>query len=136
MRITFRLGLLAAVSATGLALPPLAHAQRHDFHGRDYRHFTPHERREWNGGAWRHQWHDGRFAWWWVLGNSWYFYPAPIYPYPTYVPPAVIVQQPPPVPAGLPPAHYWYFCDNPQGYYPYVASCGVPWRAVPATPPN
>jgi hypothetical protein len=105
-----------------------------DFHGRDFGHFAPGELRAWRGGAWQHGWHDGRYAWWWVTGGFWYFYPVPIYPYPTYVPPAVIVQQPPPVPTGLPPAQFWYFCDNPQGYYPYVAACDTPWREVPATP--
>ena len=107
-----------------------------DFHGRDFGHFGPGELHAWRGGGWRHEWHDGRFAWWWVAGGLWYFYPVPIYPYPTYVPPAIVVQQPPPVPAGLPPAQFWYFCDNPQGYYPYVASCNGPWREVPTTPPK
>ena len=134
-RDALRLTLLAAVSAMGLAVSLPAHAQR-DYHGGDYRHFSPHDRDVWRGGGWRHEWHDGRYAWWWVLGNAWYFYPAPTYPYPTYVPPAVVVQQPPPVPTGLPPAQFWYFCDNPQGYYPYVASCSVPWRQVPATTPK
>lgn len=107
-----------------------------DFHGRDFGLFSRGDLRAWRGGGWRHEWHDGRFAWWWVTGGLWYFYPEPIYPYPTYVPPAIVVQQPPPAPTGLPPAQFWYFCDNPQGYYPYVASCNGPWREVPATPPR
>ncbi len=107
----------------------------HDFHGRDYYRFSPYERRLWVGGHWIHDWHDGRFAWWWVADDFWYFYPEPVYPYPTYVPPAVIVQQPPPMPSGAPPAQYWYYCDSPSGYYPYVASCNGPWRPVPSAPP-
>lgn len=107
-----------------------------DFHGRDFGHFGRGELNTWRGGGWRHEWHDGRYAWWWVASGFWYFYPAPIYPFPTYVPPAIVVQQAPPVPTGLPPAQFWYFCDNPQGYYPYVASCDVPWREMPATPPK
>ena len=107
-----------------------------DFHGRDYAHFRPRELEVWRSGGWRHEWHDGRFAWWWVVGDGWYFYPEPIYPYPTYVPPALIAQQAPPMPTGLPPMPTWYFCDDPQGYFPYVASCMVPWRAVPAMPPR
>ena len=79
--------------------------------------------------------HHGRYGWWWLVGNFWYFYPEPIYPYPTYVPPAIVVQQAPPMPAGLPPAQNWYYCDNPKGYYPYVASCNGSWRAVAVTPP-
>lgn len=117
---------------------PEAQAQRGapDFHGRDFHHFNDHDRAIWRGGRWVHDWHDGRYGWWWLVGGFWYFYPEPIYPYPTYVPPAVVVQQPPPMPSGLPPTQSWYYCDNPQGYYPYVASCNGPWREVPATPPN
>ena len=128
----------AACLAASLALlAPGAQADpRHDFHGRDFHRFSPRERTIWLGGRWVHDWHDGRFGWWWSVGGFWYFYPQPVYPYPTYVPPAVVVQQAPPVPTGLPPSPTWYYCDNPQGYYPYVASCNGPWREVPATPPG
>jgi hypothetical protein len=148
MRGAFKLPTAAAalMAASVFAMPP-AQAQHRgptfhgpafrgfDFHGRDYGHFSPYEQRAWRGGRWVNGLHDGRFAWWWVAGGGWYFYPAPIYPYPTYVPPAIVVQQAPPVPTGLPPAQFWYFCDNPKGYYPYVAACNGPWREVPATPP-
>ena len=130
--------LVLPVAACLLAAAQAADAQpRHvpDFHGRDFGRFTSHERTIWRGGVWRQDWHAGRFGWWWVVGPSWYFYPEPIYPYPNYVPPAIVVQQPPPVPSGLPPMQSWYYCDNPQGYYPYVASCSLPWREVPAAPP-
>jgi hypothetical protein len=59
-----------------------------------------------------------------------YFYPPVVVaPPPVYVQPQpqVYVQPPPPQP-------YWYYCDNPQGYYPYVAQCPGGWRAVPPTP--
>jgi hypothetical protein len=126
----------AVAMASGLSVPPAKafrgpHAG--DFHGRDFAHFGPGELHAWRGGLWRHEWHDGRFGWWWVVGGNWYFYPVPIYPYPTYVPPAIVVEPPTPVPAGLPPAQFWYYCDNPRGYYPYVASCLGPWHAVPVT---
>jgi hypothetical protein len=125
--------MLAAGLVTGAAAPALA--QYHDYHGRDFNHFSPRDRDRWAGGRWVHDWHDGRYGWWWFTDGGWYFYPEPVYPYPTYVPPAVIVQQPPPMPQGLPPAQSWYYCDNPKGYYPYVASCGTAWREVPTTPP-
>ena len=121
----------------GFALTaPAAEAQHRapDFHGRDLGHFNHGEIATWRGGHWVHDWHDGRFAWWWVVDPFWYFYPEPIYPYPTYVPPAIVVQQAPPVPTGMPPAQYWYYCDDPQGYYPYVASCKNAWRGVPVSP--
>jgi hypothetical protein len=31
-------------------------------------------------------------------------------------------------------AAWWYYCDTAKAYYPYVATCAVPWRAVPAQP--
>jgi hypothetical protein len=128
----------AMAFAVGFSLPALADPHRddvHDFHGRDFAHFSHAERDLWTHGAWHRDWHDGRFGWWWTVGPYWYFYPEPIYPYPGYIPPAVVVQQAPPVPAGLPPVQSWYFCDNPNGYYPYVASCNTAWREVPAAPP-
>jgi hypothetical protein len=129
----------AAAFLTGFSLPALAephHDEFRDFHGRDFAHFSREERAAWIHGGWHHDWHDGRFGWWWAVGPYWYFYPEPVYPYPAYVPPAYDVQPPPPpAPAGMPPAQSWYFCDNPSGYYPYVASCSTPWREVPQTPP-
>jgi len=41
-------------------------------------------------------------------------------------PPRVYVQPAPPL---------WYYCDNPQGYYPYVQQCPSGWRPVTPTPP-
>ena len=43
-------------------------------------------------------------------------------------------KSPPPVGASGSPGAVWYYCDNPRGYYPYVQSCHVAWRAVPVTP--
>src|SRR5262245_54028112 len=33
-----------------------------------------------------------------------------------------------------PPTASWYYCDNPQGSYPYVQQCPGGWRAVAPTP--
>ena len=41
-------------------------------------------------------------------------------------PPQVYIQPAPPT---------WYYCDNPQGYYPYVQQCPGGWRPVAPTPP-
>lgn len=30
---------------------------------------------------------------------------------------------------------YWYYCDTPDGYYPYVKSCTRPWTRIPVSPP-
>lgn len=34
--------------------------------------------------------------------------------------------------------YYWYYCQNPQGYYPYVKSCPGGWmQVIPnVSPPN
>jgi hypothetical protein len=105
------------------------------WHG-DIRVFHERDFDRWRGGFWHHGFHDGRLGWWWVVTGLWFFYPAPIYPYPDpYTPPVVVVPQTtPPVAAAPPPPQYWYYCEPAKEYYPYVASCPVPWKAVPATP--
>jgi hypothetical protein len=57
------------------------------------------------------------------------YYPPPVY----YAPPPVVYAPPPPTPVA-PQAQTWYYCDNPQGYYPYVSNCSSGWRQVPARP--
>ena len=45
---------------------------------------------------------------------------------------------PPPDAAGPGPggnSGAWYYCNNPDGYYPYVKHCNSAWQAVPPTPP-
>jgi hypothetical protein len=32
-------------------------------------------------------------------------------------------------------ADYWYYCDNPTGYYPYVKECLSNWQPVSPSPP-
>jgi hypothetical protein len=103
---------------------PSFHFSHHDFG-----HFTPFEHQAWVGGSWNHAWHNGRFGWWWFAGGAWYFYDAPIYPYPSYVSDYYVDE------GENGPGQNWYYCNNPPGYYPYVRSCAMPWQAVPATPP-
>ncbi len=106
------------------------HEERWDEH-RDIRHFRDHDLRVWRGGHWIHDRHDGRFGWWWVVGGAWYFYPAPVYPYPNpYVPPVVVAA--PPRPDASP--QYWYFCRSSNAYYPYVTSCPEGWMQVAPQP--
>ena len=119
--------LLVPTLGTGAALAQ-HHDDRHDdrrWDG-DIHRFHDHDFDRWRGGGWFHGVHGGRDGWWWVVGPDFYFYPAPVYPYPDpYLPPAV-------APAPVPAAATWYYCANPQGYYPYVAQCAVPWQPVPA----
>jgi hypothetical protein len=125
------------------------HGRERAWHGGDIRHFEARDMGHWRDGRWRHGWHDGHLGWWWVVGGFWYFYPAPIYPYPDpytppvvveQAPPAVVIQQAPPAapssaqaPA-TPPPQVWHYCEASKSYYPYVASCPGGWKQVPVTP--
>jgi hypothetical protein len=136
-RIRFHL-LVATVAAA--LLPSVAgaeeHFTHHEFHDRDVAHFRGHDLDVWRAGHWAHEWRNGRFGWWWFAGGIWYFYDAPVYPYPTtlsgvtFVEPEVVTQ--PAAPSGVP---AYYYCDNPAGYYPYVTTCTVPFRPVAPPPP-
>ena len=100
-----------------------AHSDPH--WGGDIHAFRDHDLAYWRGGHWFHGPHGGRKGWWWTVGGAWYFYPAPIYPYPNpFLPPIMA-----PAPAAV---TYWYYCHNPRGYYPYVPVCYGPWHDVPA----
>jgi len=125
-------------------------ADLHHFAGRDYHHWHERERAIWRGGVWRQEEYLGRFGWWWTVGGMRYFFERPVYPYPMVVPeiayelpvvvqPPVIVQPPPPVYTQQPPSdpNYWYYCENPRGYYPYIKECPGGWMKVvpqPTTP--
>lgn len=82
---------------------------------------------------------------------------APVWHYRTYpryyaqqqayiysYPPVIAMQSSPPVfiergdeqSLNQTPQAFWYYCDNPQGYYPNVNSCPSGWRPVPAQPPT
>ena len=67
------------------------------------------------------------WPWWWA---------PPVHPvYPVYSAP-VIVQQSPPVyiQQEAPAQQYWYYCENPKGYYPYVQQCPAGWLKVVPNP--
>lgn len=93
------------------------------------------------GGGWGYGWGGGwgGFAvyprvtiggpYWW--GDSYPYYPYPYYSRPIVIErsePQVYVQQPQPEP------QYWYYCENPKGYYPSVEKCRGEWlQVVPRT---
>ncbi len=154
MRIQILLGLALAVPL--LAQPVMAdehhdrwrhegrYEGRQDYWRGDIHSFHERDFGRWRAGNWHHGRHDGRLGWWWIVGGLWYFYPTPVYPYPDpYQPPVVMVERPQalvPAPEPLPPPEaaapqYWYYCEKPQGYYPYVSRCGTAWRKVPAGAP-
>src|ERR1700733_9424366 len=126
-----RAALAACIVVPMLGVAAQAQHEHGGWHG-DIHTFHDHDFGRWRGGQWFHGPHGGRDGWWWIVGPDWYFYPAPIYPYPDpYIPPVAVAQPAPAAPGPL-----WYFCANPQGYYPYVPQCAVPWQPVPATPPH
>jgi len=116
--------------------------------GREIHRFGERDLGIWQRGHWYHGRHGGQFGWWWLAAGVWYFYPAPVYPYPDpYMPPVTVINEQPPVvvapqtnePAQAQPhqaPQSWYYCNSAQGYYPYVPSCPEGWRTVPATPPK
>ena len=110
--------------------------ERHEGWRGDIHRFHEYDFALWRGGRWYHARHEGRYGWWWIVGGVWYFYPAPVYPYPDpYLPPGAVA--PPVTGPGLgSPQQYWYYCANPAGYYPYVPQCGTAWQGVPANAPT
>ncbi len=94
------------------------------------------------GGGWRgghHHHHGGRGHWvapalvgGMLLGAAWarptYAYPvtpAPVYALPPTWAPTVVPQGP----VALPPP-VGYFCMTSGQFYPYVATCSVPWQLL------
>lgn len=130
-----------AAAQHGFRTGPAAFARpvRGDFRGRgDPALWSAQDRAVWGGGHWHQEMHDGRFGWWWVVLGVWYFYDQPIYPFPDFVseivalPPALVPSPGPVVaPLGPPPPQFWYYCDNPPGYYPYIQTCSTSFRAIP-----
>jgi hypothetical protein len=81
------------------------------------------------------------------LWGPYYWGPPPIAVAPPYgyYPPVVVAPAAPPVyverdpesaPSAEPPAQWWYWCTNPQGYYPNVKECSVPWQRVTPQAPQ
>jgi hypothetical protein len=86
------------------------------------------------GGIWFVPGWGGWGPWWW--GPQYYY---PYYPY--YSEPPVVIQQQPPAYAEPSPQpeeqYYWYFCQDPEGYYPYIKKCHKRWlKVIPPAPPD
>jgi hypothetical protein len=140
MKSLVRVVLALALSVAGVAQ---AHAQ---YYGSGYRGYYGAGHRGYYGGP-RITFGIGVGP---VYGYGPYFpypgwgYPYPAYPsYPAYpaYPPTVIVTRPAPtvyieraseaVEQAAPPAGYWYWCADAQGWYPTVPECRSGWQAVP-----
>ncbi len=77
--------------------------------------------------------------------GSGFYFKAPIYAYqrrqaPSYPPTVIAVPVTPPVYIQQPPVaqqypeNYWYYCNNPEGYYPHIKDCRSNWQQVKPTP--
>jgi hypothetical protein len=100
----------------------------HNFRGWRVTRFNAAQRAMWTHGHWWHGRHNGRAGWWWWANGGWFWYDAPIYPYPGYV--SDYEYDEPSQDSG----DYWYYCRDPEGYYPYVQHCNRAWEPVPAQP--
>ncbi len=74
-------------------------------------------------------------------GYGGYGYGYPSYNRPYYYPRTIVVPSAPPVyiqqeqTAPIQPqSNYWYYCRNPDGYYPYVKQCPEGWLQVAPQP--
>jgi hypothetical protein len=99
--------------------------------------------------AWARHFHHGGSHVGVYIGPGWGWYaPPPVYygygyryVYPPVVvtpaaPPVYIEQSPPESAAGPETSSGdWYYCSNPDGYYPYVKECPGGWRRVAPMPP-
>lgn len=105
-------------------------------HGRRHSHFN---NAHYRGGYYRYPGFSFYF------GSPYYIRPYyPYYPYyQYYAPPVVTVPTEPPVyierdkssvQQDSLPAGYWYYCTDPDGYYPYVKECNTQWRQVEPVP--
>jgi hypothetical protein len=71
------------------------------------------------------------------------YFDAPFYDYYYYNPPLVsapsapttYIQQRTAGPSDDEGQGYWYYCGDPQGYYPYLQQCPGGWQQVSPTPP-
>jgi len=70
-------------------------------------------------------------------GNYPYYWGAPVVGWPYYPPQATEAAPGNSQPEQQQP-YYWYYCENPQGYYPYIKSCPGGWiQVIPnMAPPN
>jgi len=118
------------------------------FRDHDVHRFGRDDLARWQGGRWNRTCYSGRCGWWWFASGQWYFYDQPVYPYPLvvstveYVEPVAVVAAPMVVQAApapmmvAAPPKFWYYCDNPRGYYPSVGTCSTQFHQVTTPPPN
>jgi hypothetical protein len=105
-----------------------------DLHGRDYQSFSTEEKTLWQSGKWVHNWHDGHYAWYWAVGDVWYYYKAPVFPAPNTVASVAVTGSPAPVVDGASAGPSWFYCDKPAGNTPAIGACDGTWQQVVVAP--
>jgi hypothetical protein len=129
------IALMAVVVASTLGSPTANADRRFFFHSRPFFHARPFFRNSFvhRPFFFRRPFFVNRsFVSFGFFGFPFYYPPYAYWP-DYYAPSAPAADQVGPGPA---PAQYWYYCDNPAGYYPYVQSCSTSWRPVPVVPPT
>lgn len=127
--------MLVGVSTTGIAHADFHHAPHMTGNARsDFHH-------DHTGGGARVDHHHGHGGVDFFFGVPFFYSPFYDYSYP-YYPPVIAVPAEPPVyieqgdvSAPAPENYYWYHCDSPDGYYPYIKNCPGGWKRVTPTPP-
>lgn len=118
--------------------------------GSSYGHYGGHGGYRGHGHAhWRpgFSFYAGPGYWWpGAYWGGWYGYPYRYaypygygYGYSPYAPPVVTQQEPTVyIERGAeqqPASGYWYYCEDPKGYYPYVQQCPQGWMTVVPSAP-
>ena len=125
------------------------HNNGDDHHHHDHNHFTfgiggYYDPWFWGGygyynpGFWGNYYGPGFYS---PYSYRAYDYTDPFFrPYYTYPPivtapsrPPIYIQQQEPKRA-QPKTNYWYYCQNPQGYYPHIKECPGGWTQVAPQP--
>lgn len=93
--------------------------------------------------AYAYHWYYYHPLWGW---GWWPHYAGPLYPPPVYVSPPVVVQQPQTYvqrPADQAQPTVWYWCRDPEGFWPHVQKCKddawlpvLPQTAPPSATPK
>lgn len=101
----------------------------HGSHGHQvHRHYHGHRGHHGHGSSYRIWIGPGWRPGWWGSAYPCYRY------YSYYQPPVVIPGQPQLPEPSQEQETYWYYCEDPQGYYPYVKSCPGGWMKVVPEP--
>ena len=110
---------------------PLVQAVEVRYHGRSYYRGYAYGYYGRYGYGWRGYPYRWGYPYWWAYPyyDPYYYggYGEPPVPPQGVTPPAASGQQQP---------SYWHFCQDPEGYYPYVKECPGGWMTVVPSKPN